>query len=392
MKDKKKILDWALEYYQLGWSIIPIIAGTKKAAVKWEKYQTERPSQDQLRKWFANGKYKSLAVVCGAVSGGLAVLDLDSERRCHWWRNSQPELAKTLPTVKTKKGLHIHLRSEPFGKRNGDEVDLLCEGAYAILPPSPDKEWLIPLNGELPLLKPFGWGLEQFGIKKTTIFSNNTKKFTEEREEIEDTEEIEEKEEKRVSVSYESLDKGLKKRVDFAIAQTLPDKRGYRNFSIFRFCRWLKGMSEFVKLDAKAVKNLCREWHRCALSKIGTKPFDETWADFAYGWDRVKYPKGDGMLKLAVENALKAQVPVDAEKEYESPETQLLVRVCYELQKLKGTEMFWLSCYDAANILGISHTNANKRIQMLVTDGILEMIEKNTTRKATRFRYIANLL
>ena len=123
---------------------------------------------------------------------------------------------------------------------------------------------------------------------------------------------------------------------------------------------------------------------------MGTKPFDETWADFAYGWKRVKYPKGEGMLKLATQKALEATIHLDAEKDYDSEECQLLVRVCYELQQLQGKEPFWLSCYSAAWILGLSHTEANKRIQMLVADEILRVIEKNTTKRATRYRYIAN--
>ena len=149
-------------------------------------------------------------------------------------------------------------------------------------------------------------------------------------------------------------------------------------------------MPEFAKLSAKKVKSLCREWHRRALPKIGTKSFDETWADFAYGWKRVKYPKGEGMLKLATQKAMEATTPLDAEKEYDSEETQLLVRICYELQRLQGKEPFWLSCYSAAWILGLSHTEANKRIQMLVADEVIRVIEKNTAKRATRFRYIAN--
>ena len=188
-RSEKTALDYALEYYSQGWSIIPIIAGSKKPAIRsWKPYQTKRADEKQLRKWFGNGKYTSLAVVCGAVSGGLAVLDLDSEQRCQWWYEKHAEV---LPTVKTKKGLHFFFRAEPFRKRQGNEVDLLCEGAYAILPPSPNKEWLTPLNGELPLLNPFEWGLEQFGINKPHLLPESRTEFTEEREEPDDTEEIE---------------------------------------------------------------------------------------------------------------------------------------------------------------------------------------------------------
>jgi len=385
-RSEKTALDYALEYYSRGWSIIPIIAGSKKPAIRsWKPYQTKRADEKQLRKWFGNGKYTSLAVVCGEVSGGLAVLDLDSEQRCQWWRDTHPKLATSLPTAKTEKGLHIFFHSEQFRKQKGDELDLLCEGAYVILSPSPGKEWLMPLNGELPLLNPFEWGLEQFDI--TT--PQKEKPFTEEGEDKEATSNF------IASISSVSSNSSissvnLKEKVDNAIKKTLPKKEGYRNFLIFQFCRWLKGMEEFEQLPARALKDIIREWHRQALPYIGTKPFDETWANFTYGWPRVKYPKkGDGMLKLATQRAMNPKNKLAVESQYDAPETQLLIRVCYELQLIQKDEPFWISCYDAGGIIGLSHTEANKRLQMLVADEVLRLIVKNTTNKATRFRYIA---
>ena len=385
-EQQNTVLAAALDYFCRGLSIIPIKEGTKKPAIRsWKPYQAKMADEKQLCKWFGKDKYTSLAVVCGAVSGGLAVLDLDSEQRCQWWRDTQPELADTLSTVKTIKGLHIYFRSEVFPKRNGDEVDLLCEGAYVVLPPSPGKKWLMPLNGELPLLNPFEWGLEQFDI--TT--PQKEKPFTEEGEDIEATSKF------IASISSVSSNSSissvnLKEKVDNAIKKTLPKKEGYRNFLIFQFCRWLKGMEEFEQLPARALKDTIREWHRQALPYIGTKPFDETWANFTYGWPRVKYPKkGDGMLKLATQRAMNPKNKLAVESQYDAPETQLLIRVCYELQLIQKDEPFWISCYDAGGIIGLSHTEANKRLQMLVADEVLRLIVKNTTNKATRFRYIA---
>jgi hypothetical protein len=187
-KNDNPVLKAALAYYKRGWSIIPISFGGKPArAFKWKPYQSKRATEAELCELFGTGKYKSLAVVCGAISGNLAVLDLDCEERCQWWRTENADIAEGLPTAKTRRGLHVYFRAEPFRKRNGDKVDLLCEGAYAILPPSPNKQWLIPLNGELPLLNPFEWGLEQFGITKP----DEQQEVTEDTEEPEDSEDTE---------------------------------------------------------------------------------------------------------------------------------------------------------------------------------------------------------
>ena len=49
---------------------------------------------------------------------------------------------------------------------------------------------------------------------------------------------------------------------------------------------------------------------------------------------------------------------------------------------------FWISCYDTGKIIGKSHSRANDIMKMLVFDGVLEIVEKNTTRKATRYKFI----
>ena len=76
---QRTIFDFALEYYQRGWSIIPIIAGTKipPKGFRWKKYQTTRPTEEDLINWFGKGKYRAMAVICGEVSGGLTIIDFD---------------------------------------------------------------------------------------------------------------------------------------------------------------------------------------------------------------------------------------------------------------------------------------------------------------------------
>ena len=109
--DGNTFLEWVLEYHRRGWCIIPIRAGTKKAAVKWEKYQTKRPDEKQLQKWFGSGKYKSLAVVCGEVSRDLSCRDYDGEAgkaEYKIWVREHPELAKQLPTAQTADGYHVY--------------------------------------------------------------------------------------------------------------------------------------------------------------------------------------------------------------------------------------------------------------------------------------------
>lgn len=390
------VLKAALEYHRRGWCIIPIAADKKPPkGFKWKRYQTERPSEANIREWFGNGKYHSLAVIGCVASGGLACRDFDIMQEYELWATNHPELAKILPTVRTARGMHVYFRqTQVEGVKKLPDGELRCSRCYCLLPPSLHPEgsiyqWLIPLNGELPELSPKKLGIDD---------------FTEELDDRNDIEDIEATKKAGIASSssvssassvndgitvFENLDVKAKNYVSTAIKRTLPNKKGYRNFLVFQYCRWLKGHGVFTECQARQLKPLIMLWHEKALRTIGTKPFDETWADFCYGWTRVKYPKGDGSLKIATQKALDAQNTVAAEEIYEKPEVKLLVRICFELQTLQKTEPFWLSYGDAALILGVSAPTAGKWFSMLEADSVIKKTEEHTAIKAARYKFIA---
>ncbi|WP_433294629.1 phage/plasmid primase, P4 family [Actinoplanes sp. CA-030573] len=77
MSTQPETLPAALAWYQAGCAVIPVRAdGSKAPLVSWRRYQVERPDHDVVRRWFA-GNPPGLAVVCGAVSGGLEMLELE---------------------------------------------------------------------------------------------------------------------------------------------------------------------------------------------------------------------------------------------------------------------------------------------------------------------------
>jgi hypothetical protein len=105
--------------------------------VKWLEYQKRQPTKDELKAWFT-GKYKSIGIVTGEISG-LTVIDFDSEE-AHG-------LAEQLgmsggPVVRTGKGYH-HYFHYKHGSRNWQKrpdlpgIDLRSEGGYVVGPPSP---------------------------------------------------------------------------------------------------------------------------------------------------------------------------------------------------------------------------------------------------------------
>lgn len=73
------LYDFALAAHDAGLSVIPITAnGSKAPAIAWKEYQEHRASEDQLQAWFGiDCTYDGFAVICGAVSGGLEMLELE---------------------------------------------------------------------------------------------------------------------------------------------------------------------------------------------------------------------------------------------------------------------------------------------------------------------------
>lgn len=71
-------LDAALALHAAGLCVIPAAAdGTKRPGTgNWRDYMTARPTEQQLRGWFANG-HPGIGIVAGAVSGGVVALDVE---------------------------------------------------------------------------------------------------------------------------------------------------------------------------------------------------------------------------------------------------------------------------------------------------------------------------
>jgi hypothetical protein len=153
-------LEAALEGLRRGWSIIPIGPGTKKPprSLFWKRYQSQRADEAQLRQWFRKGKYGSLGVILGDVSGGLVCRDFDTMESYEQWTTHYPDLAKTLPTVATARGRHVYCRSLHRGIVKLEDGELRGAG-YCLLPPSrhpdgPTCRWIVPLpDGPLTLIE-----------------------------------------------------------------------------------------------------------------------------------------------------------------------------------------------------------------------------------------------
>lgn len=172
------MLTAAQGYVAGGLSVIPIAHGgkepdtdllpriydeaTDKTRPSWKPFQDRPPNEAELRRWFARSD-AGVGIVCGAVSGGLVVLDIESPELFERWRElaaslADEEMLAALPVVASGKGRHVYFRmAAPAGNKKlamrGREVlaETRGQGGYIVAPPSlhPSGNVYTLLSGDL---------------------------------------------------------------------------------------------------------------------------------------------------------------------------------------------------------------------------------------------------
>ena len=132
------------DYTSMGYSVIPV-GPDKRPLVTWAEYQERRPTKDELRAWFGGDEPPSVGIVCGTVSGGLAVVDLD-DLDVAQATACDLELQTATTLIETPSGgCHCWLQETgttshccPLKDASGNAIgDLKGEGGYVVAPPSP---------------------------------------------------------------------------------------------------------------------------------------------------------------------------------------------------------------------------------------------------------------
>lgn len=153
------LLDWALQYAQMGWPVLPVRTGRNEKNENNKAPVTElvgngknnaTTDQATLERWF-KGKAHNLAIT---PPENVLVLDFDEEQARQMFFNTWPELGE-YPAQKTPGGVHVFMRV-PLGTRLTSKVklakglDLRGLGTtYLVATPSQydgqGYEWVVPL-------------------------------------------------------------------------------------------------------------------------------------------------------------------------------------------------------------------------------------------------------
>jgi hypothetical protein len=133
----------ALGYADLGWSVLPLRAKSKRPLVAWRELEKRRASREEIEGWFRRWPDANVGVVTGAISR-LVVLDIDpkhggDDALAALERRHGP-LGPTVEVVTGGGGRHFYFASPGGEIRNraglAQGIDLRGDGGYIVAPPS----------------------------------------------------------------------------------------------------------------------------------------------------------------------------------------------------------------------------------------------------------------
>lgn len=131
------VADAAYAYLEADCSIIPVVG--KRPALPWDEFKRVRPSAPRVGFWLRSGRMRGIGLVCGAVSGGLVVIDVDSRAACNEFESAFPALLDTLTVISgSGRGKHYYFRCTGVMPANAwrNGIELRADGAYVVAPPS----------------------------------------------------------------------------------------------------------------------------------------------------------------------------------------------------------------------------------------------------------------
>lgn len=133
---QKSVLSAALHYVEEGLSVLPVKG--KINAVKWAKFQVERPTPGLVHWWHEKDLLSGVGIICGRVSGNLVVIDLDGTQAVDTFELTFPHLLNTFAVLSgSGKGKHYYYFTDqytPTTRTQGFEVR--SDGCYVVAPPS----------------------------------------------------------------------------------------------------------------------------------------------------------------------------------------------------------------------------------------------------------------
>ena len=405
------LLESALKYGRMGWSIVSAIPGEKRPNKKWTQYQKYRPSETEIRAMFSRKNLTGLGVILGSVSGNLYARDFDAPESYHRWKAEYGHL--NLPVTKTARGFQVFCRSEGLVRtKKYDDGELRGEGAFSMLPPSrhpdgPEYSWEVEISKTLKIINPLDIGLNKSWSCTQCTHTQETQ-FTQQTQNTQDTQNTQEN--TSGLPPSPSAQAAVKIRTsNEAIRVSLPKDAHQNHHCLFILARALLALTQHLisigtfqkgsTISDESVRKIFVKWYELAKPFLRRdKSRDDYLFEFLDAWENVEHPLGTSSIDILFEKAKSIMPPEEADI-FESADIRLLVTFCREMQRNAGDEEFFLSCRTVAQLFKHKcHTTAAAWLKGLVRSKILQettkggllKVEKDGPKKymATCYRYL----
>lgn len=170
-----ELLTASLSYQQRGFSVIPIQPREKKPMVLWERYQSGRTTETEIKAWWSKWPDANIGIVTGAVSG-LVVIDLDTPEAKDKLKGIVAGFdLSTVARSRTGKGWQLFFKhpGRPVPNLAGviPGLDVLGDDGCLVVPPSthPNAETFQSETGTGAFYRIFQWRMGK--RKQRAIFS-----------------------------------------------------------------------------------------------------------------------------------------------------------------------------------------------------------------------------
>jgi putative DNA primase/helicase len=132
------LFDYALKYFSLGFSVLPLGVKGKRAVVAWKKYETEKMNINDIDEWWSKWPDANIGIITGTINK-LLVLDVDGDEGRQSLKIASNNVPINTVTARSSRGKHYYFREErAFSSYIGflPGMDIRCEGALIVAPPS----------------------------------------------------------------------------------------------------------------------------------------------------------------------------------------------------------------------------------------------------------------
>jgi hypothetical protein len=140
----------ALGYWEAGLTPIPLKPGMKEPAIRWKRWQRERPSRERVEAWWQTWPDANIGLITGRHSG-LLVIDIDGAEGAAaiTARIAELQIVKS----RTRRGEHLYFAHPPHAVQphvpDLPGVDVKTDGGYVVAPGSVVDGWVYDFQGSV---------------------------------------------------------------------------------------------------------------------------------------------------------------------------------------------------------------------------------------------------